>query len=104
MATTNSPVANYPIVPALVDPDGKLSNYSVTTNTATGTINPASLTISAVSDTKTYDGTTSSSQTPTYQVTGLTANTLFSGDSFSSLSEAFASKNALGANNSLPTG
>ena len=72
------------------------ADYTVTPETATGTITPAALTISAVSDTKVYDGTTSSSQTPTYQVTGLAADTLYVGDSFTSLGEAFQSKNALG--------
>jgi hypothetical protein len=31
-ATTNSPVGNYPILPALTDPRYKLANYAVTTN------------------------------------------------------------------------
>jgi hypothetical protein len=30
VATASSPVGSYPIVPALVDPDGKLGNYTVT--------------------------------------------------------------------------
>jgi MBG domain (YGX type) len=34
-ATTNSPVGMYPILPALVDPQGKLANYSVTTSNGT---------------------------------------------------------------------
>ncbi|MGH8687928.1 MAG: beta strand repeat-containing protein, partial [Burkholderiales bacterium] len=59
-----------------------------------GTISPAALTLSAVSDSKTYDGTTSSSGTPS--VTG----TVFSGDNLSGLSQAFASRNVLGANGS----
>jgi len=75
-------------------------NYSVTTQTATGTINKAALTISAVSDSKTYDGTTADTTTPTYQVTGQPANTLFSGDSFTRLKQTFLSKNALGTNGS----
>ena len=40
-------------------------NYNVSTNTASGTITKAALDISAVSDTKVYDGTTASSGTPT---------------------------------------
>jgi len=75
-------------------------NYTVTTQTATGTITPAALTISAVTDSKTYDGTTISSQTPAYQVTGLAANTLFSGDSFTTLAQTFESKNVLGTGGS----
>ncbi len=58
------------------------------------------MTITATSDTKVYDGTTSDSATPTYQVAGLPANTLFSGDSFTTLTQAFASKNALGSDRS----
>ena len=77
------------------DGDGG-ADYTVTLQTATGTITPAALTISAVSDTKGYDGTPASSKTPTYQVTGLAADTLYVGDSFTSLGEAFQSKNALG--------
>jgi hypothetical protein len=72
-------------------------NYAITTQTATGTINPVALVITAVTDSKTYDGTTTSSLTPTYQVAGLAANTLETGDSLTSLGQAFASKNALGS-------
>jgi hypothetical protein len=36
-------------------------NYTISTTTAAGTINKANLTLAAISDTKTYDGTTSSS-------------------------------------------
>ena len=41
------------------------ADYSISTNSASGTIIPLGLTITAVSDSKTYDGGTSSSQTPT---------------------------------------
>src|SRR5205807_5737446 len=34
-ATASSPVGPYNIVPALADPDGRLSNYNVTTNNGT---------------------------------------------------------------------
>ncbi len=54
------------------------------------TVNPAPLTITATSDTKVYDGTSSSSQTPTY-------GTLFNGNTVTGLTQAFATKNALGA-------
>jgi hypothetical protein len=40
-ATTNSISGNYPIVPALVDPNDRLANYSVTTNNGVLTINKA---------------------------------------------------------------
>ena len=68
-------------------------NYQVSTHTATGTINKAPLTISATNETKTYDGTTSSSATPTYS-----PSPLFGTDTITGLTQAFASKNVLGAN------
>jgi hypothetical protein len=52
-------------------------------------ITPAALTINAVTDSKTYDGTTSSTGVATY--TGLQA-----GDSLTGLSQAFTSANVLG--------
>ena len=70
------------------------NNYTVTVDSATGTITPASLVINAVSQTKTYDGTTTAIAIPT--VTG----TVFSGDSLSPLTESYASKNAQGTNGS----
>ena len=70
------------------------NNYTVTVDSATGTITPASLVINAVSATKTYDATTNSTGIPT--VTG----TVFSGDTLSALTESFASKNVLGTNSS----
>src|SRR5439155_920071 len=66
-------------------------NYTVTTHTATGTISKHGLDISATTDSKTYDGTTSSTAMPT------TAG-VQTGDSVTGLSQAFASKNVLGAN------
>jgi filamentous hemagglutinin family protein len=75
---------------------GLASNYVLTQPTLGNvTITPAALTISAVSDSKTYDGTTNSSQTPT-----VTAGTVFTGDSLSALTQSFASKNVLGQNGS----
>jgi hypothetical protein len=68
-------------------------NYDVTTHTATGTITKASLDINAVSDTKVYDGTTSSSGVPT--VSGLKT-----GDAVTDRAQAFQSKNVLGAGGS----
>src|SRR5882724_984966 len=47
LATTNSPTGTYPIIPALVDPTGKLSNYSVTINNGTLTVTSAILTVTA---------------------------------------------------------
>ena len=62
-------------------------NYTVTLVSAPGTINPAALTLAAVTDGKTYDGTTASSAKP--NPTGLVG-----GDSLSSLTQSFDSRNA----------
>ena len=76
--------------------DGNGGNdYTVTTVDATGTITPAPLTITATSATKVYDGTTSSTATPTF--TGLMS---VGGDTLTGLSEAFGSKNVLGTGGS----
>ncbi|MDA8417808.1 MAG: MBG domain-containing protein, partial [Desulfobacteraceae bacterium] len=64
------------------------NNYQVTTNSAVGTITPATLTIDAVTDSKTYDGTTSSTATPTV------VGSLLGSDSFNNLAELYDSKNA----------
>ena len=76
----------------IIDGNGG-KDYTVTTNTATGTIKPAALTISAVTDSKTYDGTTSSNKTPS-------ASGLQGSDSVSSLAQAFSSTNVIGTGNS----
>ncbi len=77
-------------------------NYqlSSTTATTTATISPAPLTITAATDSKTYDGTTTASARPTYQVAGLAADTLFNGDTFTELSKVFQSRNVLGTGDS----
>jgi len=69
------------------------NNYNVTTHTDSGTITKAPLDISAVTDTKVYDGTTSSSGVPT--VSGLQGT-----DSVSGKEQKFQSKNVMGAGNS----
>ena len=73
--------------------DGTLaSNYILpTTASGNGRITPAPLSIAAASDTKVYDGTNSSSQTPTY------TGTLYNDDTLTGLTQAFASNSALGA-------
>jgi hypothetical protein len=53
-ADTNSSVGTYDIVPHLTDPDGKLSNYSVTTNTGTLHVTAASLTVTAANESRPY--------------------------------------------------
>jgi filamentous hemagglutinin family protein len=63
------------------------ANYVVTLHTASGTITPAQLSLSAVTDTKTYDGGVASSATP--QTSGL-----FGNDAVSNLSQSFDRKNA----------
>ena len=69
------------------------ADYTVTTHTALGTITPAALDISAVTDSKTYNGTTASSGTPT-------VGTLYSTDTVTGLVQAFASRHVLGTNGS----
>jgi trimeric autotransporter adhesin len=68
------------------------NNYAVTTTTAAGTIIPAALTLGAVTDSKTYDGTTSAGGTPV-TVTGLKGS-----DTVTNLTESYGSKNVLGTN------
>jgi 6-phosphogluconolactonase (cycloisomerase 2 family) len=53
-ATTSSPVGTYPIVPALVDPTGKLSNYTVTISNGTLTVTSAVLTVTANNASRLY--------------------------------------------------
>jgi uncharacterized protein YfiM (DUF2279 family) len=63
-------------------------NYTVSTATSTaGVINQATLTIAAAANTKTYDGTTSASATPT--ISGLQGT-----DSVTGLAETYDTKNA----------
>ena len=71
------------------------NNYSVMPHTATGTITVASLNIYATTDSKTYDGTTSLLATPTYS-----PSPLYDTDTVTGLTQAFVSKNVLGANGS----
>ncbi len=54
VATVASGVGTYPIVPALSDPNSKLSNYSVTLNNGTLTINPVSLIVTAANASRVY--------------------------------------------------
>ena len=75
---------------AVSDGDGG-DDYTVTTESAAGTITPAPLTITATSATRVYDGTTSSSVAPTYS--GLIT---VGGDTVTGLTQAFSSKNVLG--------
>jgi hypothetical protein len=54
VATATSPVGTYPVSPALVDPTGKLGNYSVTLNNGTMTVTPALLTVTATNTSRLY--------------------------------------------------
>jgi hypothetical protein len=47
VADISSPVGDYLIIPTLVDPDGKLSNYTVVINNGTLTVTPAPLSVVA---------------------------------------------------------
>ena len=53
-ATVLSSVGTYPIVPTLVDPNNKLSNYSVTSSNGTLTVTKASLTVAAFNAVRNY--------------------------------------------------
>jgi trimeric autotransporter adhesin len=63
------------------------NNYAVTSNTSAGTINQAVLTLSAVTDTRTYNATSASAGTAT-------ASGLIGGDSITGLTQSFDSANA----------
>ena len=56
-ATVASPVGVFSIVPTLNDPDSKLMNYSVTIINGSLTVNPATLTVTAGSNARTYGET-----------------------------------------------
>ena len=66
--------------------------------TAAGTINQLAITVTAATDTKTYDGTTASSGVPT-----ITAGSLATGDTTTSFTQAFDSRNA-GPESLAPSG
>ena len=53
-ATANSPAGTYPIIPALVDPNNLLGNYTVTINNGTLTITSATLTVTAANASRFY--------------------------------------------------
>jgi hypothetical protein len=53
-ATMTSPVGAYPIVPTLVDPSGKLSNYAVSSTSGTLTVTAAPLSVVASNAFRTY--------------------------------------------------
>src|SRR5207302_27050 len=53
-ATTNSPAGTYAIVPTLIDPDGKLTNYTVFATNGTLTVTKATLTVTADNKSRIY--------------------------------------------------
>jgi hypothetical protein len=53
-ATPASVVGSYPIIATLVDPNGKLANYSVTITNGTLTVTPAALTVTANNASRSY--------------------------------------------------
>ncbi|MGA2175973.1 MAG: MBG domain-containing protein [Verrucomicrobiota bacterium] len=53
-ATAGSPVGPYAVFPIFADPQDKLGNYLVTTNTGTLTVSPALLTVTADDQTRAY--------------------------------------------------
>ena len=65
------------------------ANYTYTFVTAAGTINQLAITVTAATDTKTYDGTTASTGMPT-----ITAGSLATGDTTTSFTQVFDSRNA----------
>ena len=78
------------LTPTVTINDGNSgNNYSLTlANNTNGTINALGVTVAAVADTKTYDGTTSSVGVPTI------SPALVSGDTTGALSQTFATKHA----------
>jgi hypothetical protein len=53
-AAPTAAVGTYPIVPALVDPAGKLANYTLTSNNGVLTVTPAPLSVAAANATRAY--------------------------------------------------
>jgi filamentous hemagglutinin family protein len=79
---------------------GSAANYTVPSNATrnVGTINKAPLTVTAQTDTKTYDGTTSSSVGPV-----ITFGALQTGDTTTTFSQTFDTRNA-GTNKTVTAG
>ena len=58
-------MGTYAIIPSLIDPNGKLVNYTVTVQDGILGVTPATLTVCALAANKTYDGTTAATVTLT---------------------------------------
>ena len=86
-ATTHTNAGSYPIDTwTFTD---VTSDYNNASGTVTDSIAKASLTITAVANTKVSDGTTSAAAIPTYQVNAEPANTLYGTDTLTNLSETY---------------
>ena len=71
-AGVTSAVGQYVITPVLSDPDGRLGNYSVTTNNGVLTVGPVELTVTGITAAnKVYDGTTAAAVTGMPVATGV---------------------------------
>ncbi|MDH6242125.1 filamentous hemagglutinin family protein [Polynucleobacter sphagniphilus] len=77
-----------------------LANYTISTTNGKLLITPATLTINAVSDSKTYDGSTASSGVATYSTSAGNGSLLGTTDTLTGVTQTFASKNVLGTNSS----
>ncbi len=73
-AIVTSPVGPYPIIPTVIDPDGRLGNYTITVNNGTLSVTARPLNVAANPQTKVYGDT---DPALTY-----TADALVIGDSF----------------------
>jgi hypothetical protein len=88
LADLTSPIGIYTIVPALTDPNSKLTNYNVTTNNGTLTITPATLTVTADNQSRVYGSanpTLTGTLTGVQNADGITASYSTIGDLSSAL-------------------
>src|SRR5205807_1740810 len=100
LASAPTSAGTYTVVASFA---GSAHYTSAASQPATFTITPAALGIYAASNSRTYDGTTHSSAVPTYQVSGEPVGTLYSTDTLTGLTQAFAFKDVLGPGGSTLT-
>ena len=98
--TRNAGIGNETITPSIVIDDGNGgNNYAITLqNSTAGTIYPLTVSVTAVTNTKIYDGTTSATAVPV-----LTLGSLQTGDT-ASFAETYDTKNAGTGKMLIPTG
>ena len=77
-------------ISAVYEPTGV---FETSTGAVSQSVNPAVLTITAVTNTKPYDGTTSAAANPTYQVADEPPNTLYGSDTLTNLTETYDNPN-----------